>query len=68
MLSQVQKDGLQLIVRSIDIGNGWRQCSPQIFFVLSNEMPVDLVELDEGLQRVRLTPAGEAVAKWICKE
>lgn len=63
MISQVQKDGLKLIARSIDIGNGWRQCSPQIFRVL-NEMPVDLVERDEILQRVRLTPAGEAVAKY----
>lgn len=65
-LSQVQKDGINLLIRSKDIGDGWRQCAPKIFQVLSNVMPVDLVERDEDLRRMRLTPEGEAVAKWAC--
>ena len=65
-LSTVQKDGINLIIRSEDIGEGWRQCAPKIFRVLADVMPVDLVERDEELRRMRLTPAGEAVAKWAC--
>lgn len=65
-LSQMQKDGINLLIRSKDIGEGWRQCAPRVFRLLADAMPVDLVERDEELRRMRLTPAGEAVAKWAC--
>lgn len=65
-LSKIQKDGINLLIRSKDIGDGWRQCAPNIFRLLADAMSAELVERNEELQRMRLTQAGEAVAKWAC--
>lgn len=65
-LSNVQKDCINLLLRSEDIGEGWRQCAPKIFSLLADVMPVDLIEQDKDLLRIRLTTEGETVAKWMC--
>lgn len=65
-LSTVQKDAINLIVRSKDSGEGWRQCAPRIYAVLVKSVPRELVETDDQSLRLRLTAEGEAVAKWAC--
>jgi len=65
-LSNIQKDAINLLLRSKDIGEGWRQCAPKIYAIIAAEIPDDLLEMDDKLFRLRLTQEGKAVAKWIC--
>jgi hypothetical protein len=61
-----EKETIRLLMRTEDRGEGWRQCATKIYENLFSVMPDELVEKDAELLRVRLTPAGEAVAKWAC--
>ncbi len=64
-LSVDQKDALSLIVRSEDMGDGWRQCAPQIFNLICKVLPGELFESDFQTRRIRLTQEGAAVQKWL---
>lgn len=64
-LTQIQKDAMKLLLRSKDIGGGWRQCNPEIFKIFVAKVPEALVERDSELSRLRLTTEGQAVSKWL---
>lgn len=64
-LSQSQKSAIQLIVRTRDAGDGWRQCSDNTYAMVANCLPSDLLERDDEKKMVRLTNDGMAVAKWL---
>ncbi len=64
-LSQSQKSAIQLIVRTRDLGDGWRQCSENTYAMVANSLPSDLLERDDEKKMVRLTSEGLVVAKWI---
>ncbi len=65
-LSQQHKDTINLILRSRDIGDGWRICDSKVYEILIEPMPDELVEKDKTTLRVRLTPAGRIIADWVC--
>lgn len=64
-LTQQQKDCINLILRSQDLGEGWRQCSPKIFEIIIQTLPEELLERKEQNQQVRLTTEGQTVSKWL---
>ncbi len=64
-LSQSQKSAIQLIVRTRDAGDGWRQCTQNTYSMIANSLPSDLLERDDEKKMVRLTSEGLVVAKWI---
>jgi hypothetical protein len=64
-LTQMATDGLKLILRSPDVGDGWRDVAPP----LRKNMPIWLKSA-EGLyefdgKRIRLTPDGLVVARYL---
>jgi hypothetical protein len=60
-----QKIMLRLIERSPDIGEGWRQCSTPLWPHVVDQSPPDLVELDHEQKRVRFTPEGIIIMRWL---
>lgn len=65
-ISHLQKDVINLILRSRDIGDGWRQCTPKIYIMMVDILPKELIEKDDIKKQLRLTPEGKVVAKWMC--
>jgi hypothetical protein len=64
-LSIRDSDAIRLIVRSKDIGDGWRQVAMRQVYELYEKLPDELVEKDPANRRVRLTDAGKVVAQWL---
>lgn len=64
-ITDQQKSLLHLIVRTRDIGDGWRQVSETLWSVVSANAVPELVELDVELKRVRLSPEGTIVMRWL---
>ena len=58
---------LRLIERSRDVGDGWKQCSPQTWPHVRHycQSLKELVEVDEVHRRVRITSQGKLVLKWL---
>ncbi len=63
-LTQPQKDLLRLILRSPDLGEGWRQVSQTLWKSVTHYRHPDLTEIDEEKRRIRLTPDGAVVVKY----
>jgi hypothetical protein len=64
-ITDQQKSLLHLIVRTRDIGDGWRQVSDTLWGVVSANAVPELMELDVELKRVRLSPEGIIVMGWM---
>ena len=64
-LSEKEISIIQLIKRSQDTGDGWRNCNPALFDQLILNMTDELVEKDYNKKRVRFTEEGLVVIKWI---
>ena len=64
-LTDAQSSTLQLILRSPDRGEGWRQCSEILFAAIIVPMPHELVEVNTVTRQVRLTTEGASVARWL---
>jgi hypothetical protein len=65
-LAQSQKDLLRLIVRSPDIGEGWRVVSDTLWPVILTELQgPDLIEINQETRRIRLTQEGVTVVKYV---
>jgi len=60
-----QKIMLRLIERSPDIGDGWRQSSTPLWQHVVDQSPPALVELDHEQKRVRFTPEGIIIMRWL---
>ena len=57
-------DAMRLILRSKDIGDGWRQVAMRQVYEVMEKLPDELVEKDSANRRVRLTDAGKVVIQW----
>lgn len=64
-LTNEQRGLLKLVMRSADIGDGWRQCSDMIYRTLIPHSDPALIERDDTAKRVRMTPEGQTVFKWL---
>lgn len=64
-LTNQQQSTLQLIMRSPDIGGGWRTCSSVVFQKLVIPMPDELFEKDVEREMVRLTEKGLTLVEWL---
>jgi hypothetical protein len=65
-ITDIQKNMLRLIERSPATEGGWRQVKGDAIWklVIKHSHP-ELTELDHELKRVRLTPAGMTVIKYL---
>ncbi len=65
-LTDKDKSIISLIMRSRDLGDGWRQCSLILFdAIFKYGVSSELVEVDSDEKRVRLTEEGRIVLKWL---
>lgn len=64
-ITQSQRDLLNLINRSHDIGDGWRQSSDILWPHIKSVLPNELVEIREDEKQLRLTPEGLTVYKYL---
>jgi hypothetical protein len=61
-----QEVGLfQLIARSPDIGDGWRQASSVVWTLVESFTRNELIEKDVEKLRVRLSPRGQIVSEYL---
>ena len=63
-LTENQRIMLQLIQRSPDLGDGWRQVSDALWRHVVDQAHPDLTELDEKQRRIRFTPEGITVMRF----
>jgi hypothetical protein len=56
---------LLLIERSSDVGDGWRQVSTPLWRHVLEHFHPDLTEIDHENMRVRFTPEGITVMKYL---
>ena len=56
---------LKLLMRSPDLGDGWRKSSERVWPLVTGFSKQELVELDHDNKRVRLTPDGEVLTRYI---
>lgn len=63
MTSQ-QRDLMRLVLRSDDIGEGWRQVSEMLWPMVLELYVEELYELDPDNKRVRFNDVGAAVARY----
>ena len=64
-LTDNQRSMLKLIQRSRDTGDGWRDVDGAIWPLVLESLHPELTEIDEELQRVRLTPEGAIVVRYL---
>jgi hypothetical protein len=64
-LSSKESGTLKLIMRSPDIGDGWRQVSGILWNLVTTDVPAELVEFDHDNKRVRLNGDGNVLARYI---
>lgn len=64
-LDDRQTNFIKLILRSEDVGDGWRQCSDVLYEHFLSYLPEELVEWDHDQKRVRLTREGDIVARYL---
>jgi hypothetical protein len=60
-----QKTMLRLIERSADTGDGWRLVSNPLWKHVLDQSHPDLTEIDHENKRVRFTPEGITVMKYL---
>jgi hypothetical protein len=56
---------LRLIQRTTDSGEGWRQVSGLLWTLVVEQSHPELTELDQENTRVRFTPEGLIVMKYL---
>jgi len=56
---------MKLIYRSPDLGNGWRQVSNPLWRHVLDQSHPDLTEIDHDLRRVRFTPEGDTIMRYL---
>jgi len=64
-ITENQRIMLQLIKRSPDIGDGWRQVSGTLWPLVGEQAHPDLTELDADTKRVRFTKEGETIMRYV---
>lgn len=64
-ITENQKIMLDLIQRSPDIGDGWRQVSDGLWEHVVKQSHADLTELDATAKRVRFTDEGLTVMRYM---
>lgn len=64
-ITDKQKIMLDLIERSPDIGDGWRQVSDALWKHVVAQAHPELTELDPTNKRVRFTAEGETVMRYL---
>jgi hypothetical protein len=64
-MTEEQKSLLRLVARSPDIGDGWRQVSDVLWTHVQKWAHPGLTEIDEGLKRIRLSPDGLIVMRYL---
>jgi hypothetical protein len=64
-VTENQRIMLRLIERSAGIDEGWRQVSDKLWRHVLDQSHPDLTELDHENKRVRLTPEGITVMKYL---
>jgi preprotein translocase subunit SecA len=63
-ISRFDRDFLLLLVRSKDIGDGWRQVSDRLWKLVTMFSEPELIEVDEPNKRVRLTDKGATIVEF----
>jgi hypothetical protein len=63
-ITENQRIMLQLIQRSPDIGDGWRQVSDALWRHAEDQAHPDLTELDSEKKRVRFTSEGDTIMRY----
>lgn len=64
-LTEHQRSVLKYICRQPAMRDGWRQMQDTVFEVMLEYLRPDLTELDHVEKRVRLTPDGLIVARYL---
>lgn len=64
-LTEQSKSLIRLILRSPDIGDGWRQCSSSVYQLIENFPHQELIEADANNLRVRLSERGQIVQEYL---
>jgi len=67
LLTDKDRGFLGLVKRSPVIDDEWREVSDELWPLVLNVHP-KLIELDEQNKRVRLSPDGEILYKWLTNE
>lgn len=65
MIPTQDRDFLRLLERSKDHGDGWRRVSKTCWTLVEAFKTTELLEMDKENMRVRLTPAGIIVVKFV---
>lgn len=63
--SQQEIDFIRLILRSADVGDGWRQCSKMIWPWVEKFTLPELLEQDAETLKVRLSARGQIMKDYI---
>lgn len=64
MITRQDKDFMQLLNRTRDAGDGWRNVSMVCWQLVESFTTPELLEIDRENRRVRFTPEGLAVLKY----
>jgi hypothetical protein len=64
-ITDQQKNILRLIGRSTDLENGWRQVSNMLWPLVMEHAHPELTELDRESKRIRFTPEGITVLRYL---
>ncbi len=64
-ITDTQKHMLRLIQRTTDSGEGWRQVSGFLWDLVVEQSHPELTELDQENKRVRFTPEGVTVMRYL---
>lgn len=64
-LSPTDKSFLQLILRSPDLGEGWRNVSNALWRFVEEFSAQELLDRDGNLKRVRLSEKGKVIADYL---
>ena len=65
MLSDQDRNFIRLVLRSRDVGEGWRKVSPTLWKLVELFKHDELLERDKDGLRVRLTQKGNVVAEYL---
>jgi hypothetical protein len=65
MITDNNRSFLKLLLRSPDIGDGWRKVSDVVWTLVDQFDKPELLEKDSEGKRVRLSPNGQVVADYL---
>ena len=65
MLTDNNRSFLKLLLRSPDVGDGWRNVSEVVWPLVTGFDKEKLIETDSENKRVRLTPEGLIVVEYL---